>query len=270
VCSRALTSRSLLLRPLRSARRPGRFPRHRGRRTSRPGAGGGRVGAHADGLPDLRRPRRQPRSPRRRPGRRALLRPAGPAGLAQAVLALRRSRVHQQGVHRAARRPGSAAGAADHTGVLVAAGQLRREHASIAGIARQLGTTWRTVWRSIKPLLEAMAADETRFADVTALGVDEHIWHHVSTKPIDDGGRGPKELTGMVDLSRDQQGRVRARLLDLVPGRSGKPTPTGSPSEVRRSASGLPSPRWTPSTATRTPSTTSSRTPSPSWTPSTS
>jgi transposase len=103
-----------------------------------------------------------------------------------------------------------------------AIGQLRREHASVAGLARQLGTTWRTVWRSIQPLLEAMAADPARFADVTNLGVDEHIWHHVSTKPIEDGGRGPKELTGMVDLTRDQHGRVRARLLDLVPGRSGK------------------------------------------------
>ena len=103
-----------------------------------------------------------------------------------------------------------------------AIGQLRCEHASVAGIARQLGTTWRTVWRSIEPLLEAMAADEARFAEVSALGVDEHIWHHVSTKPIEDGGRGPKELTGMVDLTRDQAGRVRARLLDLVPGRSGK------------------------------------------------
>lgn len=100
--------------------------------------------------------------------------------------------------------------------------QLRREHASVAGLARQLGTTWRTVWRSIQPLLEAMAADPTRFEHVSSLGVDEHIWHHVNTKPIAEGGRGPKELTGMVDLSRDQQGRVRARLLDLVPGRSGK------------------------------------------------
>ena len=72
--------------------------------------------------------------------------------------------------------------------------QLRREGASVAGLARQLGTTWRTVWSSIKPLLEAMAADPTRFADVTSLGVDEHIWHHVSTKPIADGGRGPKDL----------------------------------------------------------------------------
>jgi len=53
------------------------------------------------------------------------------------------------------------------------------------------------------------------------LGVDEHVWHHVSTKPVEDGGRGPKELTGMVDLTRDQHGHVHARLLDLVPGRSG-------------------------------------------------
>ncbi len=99
--------------------------------------------------------------------------------------------------------------------------QLRHEHASVAGIARQLGTTWRTVWRSIKPLLEAMDADESRFDEVTTLGVDEHVWHHVSTKPEADGGRGPKELTGMVDLTRDQHGRTQARLLDLVPGRSG-------------------------------------------------
>ena len=83
------------------------------------------------------------------------------------------------------------------------------------------GSTWRTVWRAIAPLLQQMADDESRFAGVTALGVDEHVWHHVSTRPVADGGRGPKELTGMVDLSRDSKGRTRARLLDLVPGRSG-------------------------------------------------
>jgi len=59
-----------------------------------------------------------------------------------------------------------------------AVGQLRREHASVSGLARQLGTTWRTVWRSIKPLLEAMAADPARFDGVTTLGVDEHIVRH--------------------------------------------------------------------------------------------
>ena len=94
--------------------------------------------------------------------------------------------------------------------------QLRTEHASIAGLARQLGTTWRTVWRAIEPLLQAMADDRRRFDGVATLGVDEHIWHHV-----DERTRGPKALTGIVDLTR-QSGRTRARLLDLVPGRSGK------------------------------------------------
>lgn len=99
--------------------------------------------------------------------------------------------------------------------------QIRREHASVAGLARRLGTTWRTVWRAIRPLLARSADDETRFAGVGRLGVDEHVWHHVSTKPVEQGGRGPKELTGMVDLTPDRSGRVHARLLDLVPGRSG-------------------------------------------------
>ena len=93
--------------------------------------------------------------------------------------------------------------------------QIRREHGSVAGVARQLATTWNTVWTSIEPILKAAAADEARFAGVTTLGVDEHIWHHVSPAK-----RGPKELTGMVDLTRDKDGRTRARLLDLVPGRS--------------------------------------------------
>ncbi len=99
---------------------------------------------------------------------------------------------------------------------------MRRENASVQGIARQLGVSWKTVWRHVKPVLERRAADESRFQGVTTLGVDEHLWHHVSTQPIEDGGRGPKELTGMVDLTRDASGRVRARLLDLVPGRSAK------------------------------------------------
>ncbi len=48
------------------------------------------------------------------------------------------------------------------------------------------------------------------------------VSHHVSTKPIKEGGRGPKELTGMLDLTRDANGHNRARLLDLVSGRSGE------------------------------------------------
>jgi transposase len=103
-----------------------------------------------------------------------------------------------------------------------AIGQMRRENASVQGIARQLGVSWKTVWRHVKPVLDKRADDQSRFAGVRTLGVDEHLWHHVSTKPVEDGGRGPKELTGMVDLTRDGSGRVRARLLDLVPGRSAK------------------------------------------------
>ena len=98
-----------------------------------------------------------------------------------------------------------------------AIGQLRREHATVHGLARQLGTSWKTVWRAIEPGLVKLAADESRFENVTTLGVDEHIWHHVDPRR-----RGPKELTGMVDLTRDNHGKTRARLLDLVPGRSGK------------------------------------------------
>ena len=98
-----------------------------------------------------------------------------------------------------------------------AIGQLRREHATIAGLARRLGVGWWTAWRAIKPELEAMAGEESRFAGVTSLGVDEHIWHHGNPRE-----RGPKELTGMVDLTRDGHGVVHARLLDLVPGRSKK------------------------------------------------
>ena len=79
--------------------------------------------------------------------------------------------------------------------------QLRREHASVAGLARQLGITWNTLWSSIKPMLQVMADDVTRFAGVKRLGVDEHVWHHVSELPINRGGRGLKQLTGMLDLT---------------------------------------------------------------------
>ena len=98
-----------------------------------------------------------------------------------------------------------------------AIGQLRREHGTILGLARQLGTAWKTLWRAVEPELQRLAADESRFDGVESLGVDEHLWHHVSTRK-----RGPRELTGMVDLTRDSRGTVRARLLDLRPGRSGQ------------------------------------------------
>ena len=96
-----------------------------------------------------------------------------------------------------------------------AIGQLRREGATIQGLARQLGTTWNTLWSQVQPVLTMAANDPVRFENVQVLGVDEHIWHH-----RDPRRRGPKELTGMVDLTRGPH--PTARLLDLVPGRSGK------------------------------------------------
>src|SRR5699024_10852815 len=79
---------------------------------------------------------------------------------------------------------------------------------------RQLGTTWNPLWSQIQPVLARASQDPARFEDVQVLGVDEHIWHH-----CDPRRRGPKELTGMVDLTR--RSHPTARLLDLVSGRSG-------------------------------------------------
>ena len=93
--------------------------------------------------------------------------------------------------------------------------QLRFEGATISGLARQLGTTWNTVWSHIKPCLQAASDDPARFAGVRVLGVDEHVWHHQDRRR-----RGPREFTGIVDLTRGED-QPTARLLGLVPGRSG-------------------------------------------------
>jgi transposase len=52
--------------------------------------------------------------------------------------------------------------------------------------------------------------------NASVASVAEHIWHH-QLRP----GKGAKEQTGIVDLTR-RNGKPRARLLDLVLGRSGK------------------------------------------------
>ena len=93
--------------------------------------------------------------------------------------------------------------------------QLRFEEATISRAARQLGTAWNTVWFYIKPCLQAASDDPARFAGVRVLGVDEHVWHHQDRRH-----RGPRELTGIVDLTRGKD-HPTARLLDLGPGRSG-------------------------------------------------
>ena len=93
--------------------------------------------------------------------------------------------------------------------------QLRFEGATIAGLARQLATTWNTVWSHIKPCLQAASDDPARFAAC-------RCWGLTSTCGITrtDAAGGPRELTGIVDLTRGED-HPTARLLDLVPGRSG-------------------------------------------------
>ena len=91
---------------------------------------------------------------------------------------------------------------------------LTRHDTSVSALAHQLGVSWRTAWRAIQ--LEATVRTSTaeRLVGVDALGVDEHVWRHV-------GPPGTGMVTGIVDHTRNEHGRVRARLLDLVPGRSG-------------------------------------------------
>jgi len=90
------------------------------------------------------------------------------------------------------------------------------ESASVEGLRRRLGCSWETLWSAVKPVLQQLDDDPDRFNGVAVLGVDEHVWHHMM--PYE---RGPNEVTGMVDLTRDKAGNTKARLLDLVPGRSG-------------------------------------------------
>jgi transposase len=57
---------------------------------------------------------------------------------------------------------------------------------------------WRR-WQTTRP----------RFEGAATLGVDEHVWHHVSTKPEDQGGRGPKEPTAAPKPSTDSSNFTR-------------------------------------------------------------
>ncbi|QQE49265.1 ISL3 family transposase [Micrococcus luteus] len=92
--------------------------------------------------------------------------------------------------------------------------QLRCHDIAVSALAEMLGVAWNTVWDAITPVIEAQLAAEDRLAGVDALGVDEHVWRHV-------GPPGTGLVTGIVDHSRGEDGRPRARLLDLVPGRTG-------------------------------------------------
>jgi len=98
--------------------------------------------------------------------------------------------------------------------VVWATDALADDDTTVAALARRLGVDWHTLWEAVKVEAQRRLADPARLAGISALGVDEHVWRPGRF------GAG-RDVTGMVDLSRDQHGKVRARLLDLVPGRSG-------------------------------------------------
>ena len=85
---------------------------------------------------------------------------------------------------------------------------------TVAAIAVLLGVGWNTVLRAVRAFGQPLVDDPDRLDDVTALGVDEHVWQHA--------GRDRRIAfgTGIVDLFPVAGGRS-ARLLDVIPGRTG-------------------------------------------------
>ncbi|HEY6812921.1 MAG TPA: ISL3 family transposase [Propionibacteriaceae bacterium] len=91
---------------------------------------------------------------------------------------------------------------------------LSHDDTTVSALARHLGVAWHTAWSAIETEAKARVAQPERLAGVKTLGVDEHIWRpsRVGTD---------RAVTIMVDLTRDQDGCLHARLLDAVVGRSG-------------------------------------------------
>jgi transposase len=95
-----------------------------------------------------------------------------------------------------------------------AADALECDDTTVSALARRLGVGWHTVWRAVKVEATRRADRPGRLDGVATLGVDEHVWRPGRY------GAG-REVTVMVDLTRGRDGRLRSRLLDIVPGRSG-------------------------------------------------
>jgi transposase len=84
---------------------------------------------------------------------------------------------------------------------------LSYDDTTVSALARHLGVAWHTAWTAIETEAKARVAVPERLAGVRTLGVDEHIWRpsRVGTD---------RAVTIMVDLTRDQDGCLHARLLD--------------------------------------------------------
>lgn len=92
---------------------------------------------------------------------------------------------------------------------------LEHDDTTVSALARHLGVDWHTCWDAVEAEAKRRLADPARLAGVSVLGVDEHIW-----RPSRIGAKD-RAVTSMVDLTRDNDGNLHARLLDVVPGRSG-------------------------------------------------
>ena len=92
---------------------------------------------------------------------------------------------------------------------------LAHDDTTVSALARHLRVGWHTLWRSIKAEAARRTDHPGRLAGVKTLGVDEHIWRPGRFRA------GERAVTAMVDLTRDADGHLHARLLDVVPGRSG-------------------------------------------------
>ena len=91
---------------------------------------------------------------------------------------------------------------------------LAHDDTTVSALARHLGVDWHTCWSAVEVEARARVGQPERLAGVKTLGVDEHIWRP-SRVGVD------RAVTIMVDLTRDQDGCLHARLLDAVVGRSG-------------------------------------------------
>jgi transposase len=92
---------------------------------------------------------------------------------------------------------------------------LTFDDTTVSALARHLGVDWHTCWDAVEAEATRRLADPTRLDGIEVLGVDEHIWRPSRV------GDADRAVTGMVDLTRDAHGQLHARLLDVVPGRTG-------------------------------------------------
>jgi transposase len=92
--------------------------------------------------------------------------------------------------------------------------RLMIDRMTVSAVARELGLSWDTVNTiALDATQMIVAADTTRLDGVRVIGVDEHRWSHTR-------GHGEGFVTVIIDLTPVFDGTGRARLLDMVPGRS--------------------------------------------------